>query len=107
MQNQPTSTKQTGSNSFYQAISRFFRADPQPHRLLKRQPKWQRQLFIKRASENSFQIFIQLLPVSKEGQITNITGTVHRLGPDHYLLHHHNVTYFFSLKQVQYIANVS
>ena len=105
MQNQSSLKQDSVSNTLYQKISRFFRADSQKQ-LLHQQPVKQRKLFLKRASDQALNIFIQILPVSKEGKVTNITGTIKQLDHDRFIVHNGKVDYFFNFDQVQSIVNL-
>ncbi|WP_367342172.1 hypothetical protein [Limosilactobacillus sp.] len=106
MQNQSSLNQGSAATNLYQKISRFFRADPST-KLFNKQPEWQRRLFLQRATEQALNIFIQILPVSKEGKVTNITGRIHQLSHDRFLVHNNNVDYFFNFNQVQYLINLS
>lgn len=68
------------------------------------QPVAQRKLFTKLAVEDHRSIFIQLNPLTPEGQITNCRGQLYPLPNKRFLLRNQNVSYIFTLKQVRYIA---
>lgn len=106
MQNQSSLKQGSVATNLYQKINRFFQSDSATP-LFHRQPDWQRRLFLQRATDQPLNIFIQILPVSKEGKVTNITGHIQQLDSDRFLVRNHNVEYFFNFDQVQYIANLS
>lgn len=106
MQNQSSVNQGSAAANLYQKISGFFRADSDL-KLFHQQPEWQRRLFLERATEQSLKIFIQILPVSKEGKVTNINGRIRPLGHDRFIVHNHKVDYFFNFDQVQYLVNLS
>lgn len=73
-------------------------------RVLPVQPITQRKLFTKLAIKDHRSIFIQLNPLTTDGQITNCRGKLYQLSNKRFLLRNENISYVFSLNQIRYIA---
>lgn len=68
------------------------------------EPLSQRKLFIKLALQDQREVFMQLNPLTAEGQIVNFRGHLRKLANGRFLLQNHGLSYIFSIEQVRYIA---
>ncbi|MGY0280418.1 hypothetical protein [Limosilactobacillus fermentum] len=73
-------------------------------RVLPVQPLFQRRQFLARAIEEHREVFVQLMPVHTDGQITNVRGHLSQLRVGQYVIQTGNLSYFFELPQLRYIA---
>lgn len=72
--------------------------------LLNRQPAFQRRLFLKRVIDKGLTAFFQLTPINATGHVVNVTGTVHQLPKEKYLIKDHGVNYVVDFDHINYIA---
>ena len=79
-------------------------AQPAEPRVLPVQPLFQRRQFLARAIEEHREVFVQLMPVHTDGQITNVRGHLSQLRVGQYVIQTGNLSYFFELPQLRYIA---
>ncbi|MDN3536942.1 hypothetical protein QPX96_03385 [Limosilactobacillus fermentum] len=66
-------------------------------RVLPVQPLFQRRQFLARAIEEHREVFVQLMPVHTDGQITNVRGHLSQLRVGQYVIQTGNLSYFFEL----------
>lgn len=107
MESRSTSLLNRGSSLLANYLKDFF--DPadvsSPEiKLLPKEPLFQRQLFIQKAVQTGQSVFLQIDPVNADGYTVNIHARLKALGNDRYLAVKHNVSYFFNIKQLRYIA---
>ena len=106
--NQPT-LLQRAPQILTRTIHHLMTADPAfvPHvKLLTPQPSKQRQLFIKRAIQERWSVFCQLMPKTAEGYPVNTYGQIKALTDHRYLIRSRQTTYVVSFDQIRYIANL-
>lgn len=107
MQMSAQSFRNLKSNVLSTYFQDFF--DPAPQnfnkvRLLPVEPLFQRRLFLKKAISCKRPVFLQLDPLTDEGQTVNVRGVVHRMDRDRFLVTNRNLTYVFYIDQLRYIA---
>ena len=73
-------------------------------RILPIQPLFQRRQFLNRAIKERREVFVQLTPVHTDGQIINVRGPLSQLHAGQYVIQTGNLSYFFKLAQLRYIA---
>ena len=73
-------------------------------RILPIQPLFQRRQFLNRAIKERREVFVQLMPVHTDGQIINVRGPLSQLHAGQYVIQTGNLSYFFKLAQLRYIA---
>ncbi len=61
-------------------------AQPVAPRVLPVQPLFQRRQFLARAIEEHLEVFVQLMPVHTDGQITNVRGHLSQLRVGQYVI---------------------
>lgn len=96
-----------GSYLLANYLKNFFDSDDTPNsviKLLPKEPLFQRQLFIDKAIESGQEVFLQIDPVNADGYTINVHARIKSLGNNRYLASNHNVSYFFNLSQLRYIA---
>lgn len=99
-----------GSLALNKYFHHFFDDEPYQHQLkpveqvLPPQPVRQRKLFTRLAIEDHREIFMQLNPLTSDGEIINCRGTLSKLANGRFILQNQNISYIFSLEQIRYIA---
>lgn len=106
MQNPSSFLNRSTAHRLGKSVKHFFNLPTKQPQLLKQQPLSQRQLFLKKAIESQYIVFVQLRPRLLADKPINIEGTIHRLDQNRYLLTRGHVNYFFAIDQLQYLARI-
>lgn len=110
MKNPTTHLLTRGSLALNKYLHNFFDEEPKHgqqalvQQVLPVEPLAQRKLFIKLALQDHRELFMQLNPLTSEGQIVNCRGQLRKLPNGRFLLKNKQLSYVFTLEQVRYIA---